>query len=217
VQKVVGPGNVYVTAAKIVAREAGVEIDFPAGPSEVLIIGDGRANPAFIAADMLAQAEHGEKSRAILLTDSARLAAEMERMILAEASSGSGTQFWILTGESLNECIEFANAYAPEHLELIVSEPMEALKHIKNAGSVFIGNYSPVAAGDYATGANHVLPTAGYAKLFSGLDVDHFMHRITVQWLDKQGLEQIRDTVVRLSTAEGMQQHAKSIEKRFSV
>ena len=217
VQKIVGPGNVYVTAAKMVAREEGVEIDFPAGPSEVLIIGDEKANPAFIAADMLAQAEHGEKSQAVLLTDSARLAAEVERMILAEAGRERNAQLWILTGENLNDCIEFANAYAPEHLELIVSEPMEALKRIKNAGSVFIGNYSPVAAGDYATGANHVLPTAGYAKLFSGLDVDHFMHRITVQWLDKQGLEQIRDTVVRLSTAEGMQQHAQSIEKRFSV
>ena len=217
VQKIVGPGNVYVTAAKIVAREEGVEIDFPAGPSEVLIIGDETANPAFIAADMLAQAEHGEKSRAVLLTDSARIAAEVEQAILAEAGSENATQLWILIGESLDECLGFANDYAPEHLELIVREPMEALKQIKSAGSVFIGNYSPVAAGDYATGANHVLPTAGYAKRFSGLDVDHFMHRITVQWLDKGGLERIRDTVVSLSTAEGMERHARSIEKRFSV
>ena len=217
VQKIVGPGNVYVTAAKLVAREEGVEIDFPAGPSEVLIIGDETANPAFIAADMLAQAEHGEKSRAVLLTDSVRIAAEVERLILAEAGSENATQFWILIGESLDECLEFANDYAPEHLELIVREPMEALKGLKNAGSVFIGNYSPVAAGDYATGANHVLPTAGYAKRFSGLDVDHFMHRITVQWLDKGGLERIRDTVVSLSKAEGMERHARSIEKRFSV
>ena len=217
VQKIVGPGNVYVTAAKLVAREEGVEIDFPAGPSEVLIIGDETANPAFIAADMLAQAEHGEKSRAVLLTDSVRMAAEVERLILAEAGSENATQFWILIGESLDECLGFANDYAPEHLELIVREPMEALKGLKNAGSVFIGNYSPVAAGDYATGANHVLPTAGYAKRFSGLDVDHFMHRITVQWLDKGGLERIRDTVVSLSKAEGMERHARSIEKRFSV
>jgi histidinol dehydrogenase len=217
VQKIVGPGNVYVTAAKMVAREEGVEIDFPAGPSEVLIIGDETANPSFIAADMLAQAEHGEKSQAVLLTDSARLAAEVERMILAEAGRERNAHLWILTGESLDECIEFANAYAPEHLELIVSEPMDAMKRIRNAGSVFIGNYSPVAAGDYATGANHVLPTAGYAKLFSGLDVDHFMHRITIQWVDKRGLEKIRETVVRLSTAEGMERHAQSIEKRFLV
>jgi len=217
VQKIVGPGNVYVTAAKLVAREEGVEIDFPAGPSEVLIIGDETANPAFIAADMLAQAEHGENSRAVLLTDSVRIAAEVERLILAEAGSENATQFWILIGESLDECLGFANDYAPEHLELIVREPTEALKRLKNAGSVFIGNYSPVAAGDYATGANHVLPTAGYAKRFSGLDVDHFMHRITVQWLDKGGLERIRDTVVSLSKAEGMERHARSIEKRFSI
>ena len=217
VQKIVGPGNVYVTAAKIAARAEGVEIDFPAGPSEVLIIGDETANPSFIAADMLAQAEHGEKSQAVLLTDSARTAAEVEREIVAEADRERGTQLWILIGESLDECVEFANEYAPEHLELMVREPVEVLKRIKNAGSVFIGNYSPVAAGDYATGANHVLPTAGYAKLFSGLDVDHFMHRVTVQWLDKGGLERIKDTVVRLSTAEGMEKHARSIEKRFSA
>ncbi|RZN36992.1 MAG: histidinol dehydrogenase [Methanophagales archaeon ANME-1-THS] len=215
VQKIVGPGNVYVTAAKLVAREEGVEIDFPAGPSEVLIIGDETANPAFIAADMLAQAEHGEKSQAVLLTTSANLAAEVERIIIAEAGQARGAQFRILTAESLDECMEFANAYAPEHLELMVREPMDRLKRIRNAGSVFIGNYSPVAAGDYATGANHVLPTAGYAKLFTGLDVDHFMHRITIQWLDKGGLEKIRETVVRLSTAEGMERHAQSIEKRF--
>ncbi|MBE0517422.1 MAG: histidinol dehydrogenase [Methanophagales archaeon] len=216
VQKIVGPGNVYVTAAKLASRAEGVEIDFPAGPSEVLIIGDETANPSFIAADMLAQAEHGEKSPAILLTDSARTAAEVERELGAEAGRERGTQLWILIGESLDECVEFANEYAPEHLELMVREPMDVLKRIKNAGSVFIGTYSPVAAGDYATGANHVLPTAGYAKLFSGLDVDHFMHRVTVQWLDKEGLERIKDTVVRLCNAEGMEKHARSIEKRFS-
>lgn len=216
VQKIVGPGNVYVTAAKMAAREEGVEIDFPAGPSEVLIIGDETANPSFIAADMLAQAEHGEKSQAVLLTDSAHIAADVEREILAESGEErSRAQHWILIGESINECIEFANEYAPEHLEVIVRSPMEVLKRIKNAGSIFVGNYSPVAAGDYATGANHVLPTAGYAKLFSGLDVYHFMHRITIQWLDKEGLEKIKDVVVRSCKAEGMEKHAQSVEKRF--
>ena len=216
VQKIVGPGNVYVTAAKMAAREEGVEIDFPAGPSEVLIIADETANPSFIAADMLAQAEHGEKSQAVLLTDSAHIAADVEREILAEAGEERRSQqHWILIGESINECIEFANEYAPEHLEIIVKSPMEVLDRIKNAGSVFVGNYSPVAAGDYATGANHVLPTAGYAKLFSGLDVDHFMHRITIQWLDKEGLERIKDVVVRSCKAEGMEKHAQSVEKRF--
>jgi len=140
----------------------------------------------------------------------------VEREILAEAGEERRSQqHWILIGESINECIEFANEYAPEHLEIIVKSPMEVLDRIKNAGSVFVGNYSPVAAGDYATGANHVLPTAGYAKLFSGLDVDHFMHRITIQWLDKEGLERIKDVVVRSCRAEGMEKHAQSVEKRF--
>ena len=213
VQKIVGPGNVYVTAAKMAVRAEGVEIDFPAGPSEILIIGDETANPAFVAADMLAQAEHGAKSKAILLTDSARMGTEVERKILTEA--GEVSQNWILIGDSIEECIEFANEYAPEHLEIMVREPVEVLKRIKNAGSVFVGNYSPVAAGDYATGANHVLPTAGYASLFSGLDIHHFMHRMTIQWLDKEGLEKIKDVVVSLSKAEGMKKHAQSIEVRF--
>ncbi len=216
VQKIVGPGNVYVTAAKMHVREEGVEIDFPAGPSEILVIADETANPSFIAADMLAQAEHGEKSLAVLLTDSTKIAAEVEREILAEAGKKEVSQNWILIGDNMEECIEFANEYAPEHLEIIVKEPMEVLKRIKNAGSVFVGNYSPVAAGDYATGTNHVLPTAGYARLFSGLDVDHFMHRIAIQWLDKEGLKKIKDVVVSLSKAEGMEKHARSIEVRFS-
>ncbi len=216
VQKIVGPGNVYVTAAKMVAREKGVEIDFPAGPSEILIIADETANPAFIAADMLAQAEHGEHSKAVLVTDSERIAAEVEREILIEAGKGEQEQNWIILGDSMGECIEFANEYAPEHLEIMVSEQVEVMKKIKNAGSVFVGNYSPVAAGDYATGANHVLPTAGYARLFAGLDVDHFMRRMTLQWLDKEGLEKIKDVVVRLSEAEGMERHARSVEVRFS-
>jgi histidinol dehydrogenase len=212
VQKIVGPGNVYVTTAKMAVREEGVEIDFPAGPSEILIIGDETANPAFIAADMLAQAEHGAKSKSVLLTDSERIAAEVEHEIMAAGDE----QNWILLGDSIEECIEFANEYAPEHLEIVVTEPMEVLKRLKNAGSIFVGNYSPVAAGDYATGANHVLPTAGYAKFFSGLDVNHFMHRMTLQWLDKEGLEKMKDVVVKLSKAEGMEKHARSIAVRIS-
>lgn len=212
VQKIVGPGNVYVTVAKMQAREEGVEIDFPAGPSEILIIGDETANPAFIVADMLAQAEHGAKSKAVLVTDSDRLAAEVERGLKAEA----GSQSWIIIGDSMNECIDFANEYAPEHLEIMLRDPMAVVKQIRNAGSVFVGSYSPVAAGDYATGANHVLPTAGYARLFSGLDVDHFVHRITLQWLDKAGLANMKDVLVRLCEAEGMDKHARSIETRFS-
>ena len=211
VEKIVGPGNLYVTAAKMLVREY-VEIDFPAGPSEVLIIADASANPDFIAADMLAQTEHGINSRAVLITDSRRIAEAVEREIGSEGEA----QNWIILASSIEECIEFANMYAPEHLSIMVSNPLEVLKRIKNAGSVFIGDYTPVAAGDYATGANHVLPTAGYASIFSGLDVAHFMHRITVQHMDKSALARLREVVVGLSRAEGMERHAHSIEVRWS-
>ena len=210
VEKIVGPGNLYVTAAKMLVREY-VEIDFPAGPSEVLIIADASANPDFIAADMLAQTEHGINSRAVLITDSRRIAEAVEREIGSEGEA----QNWIILASSIEECIEFANMYAPEHLSIMVNNPLEVLKRIKNAGSVFIGDYTPVAAGDYATGANHVLPTAGYASIFSGLDVAHFMHRIAVQHMDKSALARLREVVVGLSRAEGMERHAHSIEVRF--
>ena len=230
VQKIVGPGNVFVTAAKMLLRsERRTEIEFPAGPSEVLIIADASANPEFIAADMLAQAEHGTHSKAILLTDDERLANAVQKELeLAEEqaeraeraekegareSAGAG-QFWILLG-SMEECVDFANEYAPEHLEIVVREPFEVLRGVKNAGSVFLGAFSPVAAGDYATGANHVLPTAGFASLFSGLSVHDFMRRMTVQMLDAEGLRKIKDAVVQLARAEGMEMHARSVEVRF--
>ena len=227
VQKIVGPGNVFVTAAKMLLRsERRTEIEFPAGPSEVLIIADASANPEFIAADMLAQAEHGTHSKAILLTDDERLANAVQKELeLAEEqaeraekegareSAGAG-QFWILLG-SMEECVDFANEYAPEHLEIVVREPFEVLRGVKNAGSVFLGAFSPVAAGDYATGANHVLPTAGFASIFSGLSVHDFMRRMTVQMLDPEGLRKIKDAVVQLARAEGMEMHARSVEVRF--
>ncbi|MCW7079585.1 MAG: histidinol dehydrogenase [Candidatus Methanospirare jalkutatii] len=224
VQKIVGPGNVFVTAAKMLLRsERRTEIEFPAGPSEVLIIADASANPEFIAADMLAQAEHGTHSKAILLTDDERLANAVQKELelaeeqaeQAEARRGAGAgQFWILLG-SMEECVDFANEYAPEHLEIVVREPFEVLRGVKNAGSVFLGAFSPVAAGDYATGANHVLPTAGFASLFSGLSVHDFMRRMTVQMLDAEGLRKIKDAVVQLARAEGMEMHARSVEVRF--
>ncbi|MCU4140340.1 MAG: Histidinol dehydrogenase [Methanophagales archaeon] len=233
VQKIVGPGNVFVTAAKMLLRsERRTEIEFPAGPSEVLIIADASANPEFIAADMLAQAEHGTHSKAILLTDDERLANAVQKELelaeeqveraeraekaeKAEARGSAGArQFWILLG-SMEECVEFANEYAPEHLEIVVREPFEVLRGVKNAGSVFLGAFSPVAAGDYATGANHVLPTAGFASLFSGLSVHDFMRRMTVQMLDAEGLRKIKDAVVQLARAEGMEMHARSVEVRF--
>ena len=167
---------------------------------------------------MLAQAEHGTHSKAILLTDDERLAnavqEKIEHQAFHEARRPSANQFWILLG-SMEECVEFANEYAPEHLEIVVREPFEVLRGVKNAGSVFLGAFSPVAAGDYATGANHVLPTAGFASLFSGLSVHDFMRRMTVQMLDAEGLRKIKDAVVQLARAEGMEMHARSVEVRF--
>ncbi|WP_456486293.1 histidinol dehydrogenase [Candidatus Alkanophaga liquidiphilum] len=220
VEKIVGPGNVYVTAAKILVQ-GDVEIDFPAGPSEVLIIADDGADAMHVAADMLAQAEHGENSLSLLLTTSEALAKRVEEIVRAkvtqtETEGGDGLgDVLILSAESLDECIKFANGYAAEHVEIMTESPLEVLLKLRNAGAVFIGGYSPVAAGDYTSGANHVLPTAGYARVFSGLGVEHFMKRISVQMLTKEGLAKIKDDVIKIANAEHMRWHAKSVEVRF--
>ena len=221
VEKIVGPGGIFVTAAKILVRGEGVEIDFPAGPSEVLIIADESADATHIAADLLAQAEHGKDSLSLLLTTSKTLAERVEKILRAEAENAdepAATGFGdvlILIAESLEECVAFANEYAAEHVEIITENPLDVLLKLRSAGSVFIGEYSPVAAGDYAAGTNHVLPTAGYAKLFSGLTVEHFMRRMSVQMLTKEGLAKIKDDIVRIANAERMRWHAKSVEVRF--
>ena len=221
VEKIVGPGGTFVTAAKILVRGEGVEIDFPAGPSEVLIIADESADATHIAADLLAQAEHGKDSLSLLLTTSKTLAERVEKILRAEAENAdepAATGFGdvlVLIAESLEECVAFANEYAAEHVEIITENPLDVLLKLRSAGSVFIGEYSPVAAGDYAAGTNHVLPTAGYAKLFSGLTVEHFMRRMSVQMLTKEGLAKIKDDIVRIANAERMRWHAKSVEVRF--
>ena len=175
VHKIVGPGNVYVTAAKLLVRET-VEIDFPAGPSEVLIIADRTANPGVLAADMIAQAEHDPSSMAVLVTTDELMAQAVaeEMYIQAEAAARqeivkqSLEHCAVLVASSLEEAVDFSNAFAPEHLEIITVNPMEVLEDVQNAGSVFLGGFTPVAAGDYASGTNHVLPTSGYARVFSG-------------------------------------------------
>ncbi|MHC1579382.1 MAG: histidinol dehydrogenase [Candidatus Alkanophagales archaeon] len=222
VEKIVGPGGVFVTAAKLLVRGEGVEIDFPAGPSEVLIIADESADAAHVAADMLAQAEHGRDSLSLLLTPSEALAKRVEEIVRTEveraepAHGGSGFgDLLILVAENLDECVKFANEYAAEHVEILTENPLEVLLKIKSAGAVFVGGHSPVAAGDYAAGTNHVLPTAGYARVFSGLGVEHFMKRISVQMLTEEGLARIKDDVVRIANAERMRWHARSVELRF--
>ncbi|MDY6965118.1 MAG: histidinol dehydrogenase [Halobacteriota archaeon] len=209
VEKIVGPGNIYVAAAKELLRDT-VEIDFPAGPSEIMILADNTAKAPVVASDMSAQLEHGEHSVAILVTSSKKLAEAVQKEI-GDVENGT-----ILLVKSLSEGISIANFYAPEHIEIMVSGAAEVAKEITNAGSIFIGNFSPVAAGDYATGANHILPTAGYARALSGLSVDHFVKKIPVQMLSKKGLSSIKDCVIDLANAEGLNKHSDSINIRFS-
>jgi histidinol dehydrogenase len=222
VQKIVGPGNIYVTAAKLLLRST-VEIDMPAGPSEVLIIADYTAEPEVLASDMIAQAEHDPQSVSVLVTDDEDLAiatkAEVEKQAKEAARreivKKSLNRAAILTAGSMEVAIGFSNSFAPEHLEIIVRDPMAVLGEIRNAGSVFLGPYTPVAAGDYASGTNHVLPTSGYARLFSGLNVDSFVKKITVQQISKDGLELLSDAITILAEAEGLSAHAESVRKRL--
>ena len=222
VQKIVGPGNIYVTAAKMLLRGS-VEIDFPAGPSEVLILADRTADPGVIAADMIAQGEHDPRSISVLVTtDDLMASAVMEELNIQAATSSrsdiiqqSLEHSAVLLAGDLDEALDFCNAFAPEHLEIITADPMGAFRSIRNAGSVFLGKYTPVAAGDYASGTNHVLPTSGYARVFSGLNVDHFTKKISVQMITDDGLLGLEETITTLAEAEGLKAHAESVRRRL--
>jgi histidinol dehydrogenase len=221
VEKIVGPGNVFVTAAKMLLRDE-AEIDFPAGPSEIAILADSTANPVFIAADILAQAEHDPNAACVLVTTDAaladavteqvkRMAAGAERRdIIEKALDHSG----YIVASDIDEGVETVNGVAPEHLSVQVADPLGILNRIRSAGSIFVGPYSAVACGDYASGTNHVLPTAGYASLYSGLDVNHFCRRSTVQVITREGLEAIGDVVETIADAEGLHAHAESVRVR---
>ena len=220
--KIVGPGNVYVTAAKLLIRDS-AEIDFPAGPSEVLIIADRSAKPEVIASDMIAQAEHDPNSIAVLVATDELLAQAVVDEIATQAQEAERQDIVkqsldhcaVLAASSLEDAVDFSNAFAPEHLEIITANPMDVLEEIQNAGSVFLGRFTPVAAGDYASGTNHVLPTSGYARVFSGLNVDHFTKKITVQKISEDGLKSLENCIVSLAKAEGLSAHAKSVERRL--
>ncbi len=221
VQKIVGPGNVYVTAAKMLLREY-AEIDFPAGPSEVAILADKTATPSFVAADILAQAEHDPNAACLLITTDPALARAVgeevgrqlqqapRKAIIEQALNNAGYTI----AADLDEAIEAVNTVAPEHLSIQVADPLSALGAVRNAGSIFIGPYAPVACGDYASGTNHVLPTAGYASRLSGLDVNHFCKTSTVQMISRRGLETIGDVVETIAEAEGLSAHAESVRVR---
>lgn len=221
VQKIVGPGNVYVTLAKMMLREY-AEIDFPAGPSEIGIIADDTADPAIVAADILAQAEHDPNAACLLVTTDRKLADKVGREvdfmaarsprkdIILKALDNSG----FVVVDNLDQAIEAMDAIAPEHLSIQVSDPLNVVTRVRNAGAIFVGKYSAVACGDYAVGTNHVLPTAGYARTYSGLDVQHFVKTATVEILDKEGLEAIGDIVETIADAEGLTAHADSVRIR---
>jgi len=221
VQKIVGPGNVYVTLAKMMLREH-AEIDFPAGPSEIGIIADETADPRFVAADILAQSEHDPNAACILITTDKSLPAKVGREIedltkgaprkeiIEQSLKNSG--YTIVS--TLEEAIEASDTIAPEHLSIQVADPLTVITRVKNAGAIFVGRYSAVACGDYAVGTNHVLPTAGYARTYSGLDVNHFCKTASVEIIDRDGLEAMGDIVEIIAEAEGLYAHAQSVRIR---
>ena len=224
VDTIVGPGNRWVTAAKAEVR-GDVEIDFLAGPSELLVIADGTADPELVAADLVAQAEHDTDASVVAVTDDDALAAAIADAVEEQVpgreradvirgaleSDASG----VFLARSMSEATLFAEEYAAEHLAIQADNEEELLDRIDSAGSVFLGDYSPVAAGDYASGPNHVLPTEGKARLVGGLSVDTFLRSTTVQRLNEGSLGDLRETITRLATAEGLEAHAESVEKRF--
>ncbi len=225
VDKIFGPGNQYVTAAKslISMDTQGCAIDMPAGPSELLIIADAKANPSYVASDLLSQAEHGADSQVILLTTSEKLITQVQAEIKKQKSyllrkniiDGALSNSFVLIVNSIEEAIELSNRYAPEHLILNISNAEKYKKKIVNAGSVFLGSYSAESIGDYASGTNHSLPTYGYAKTFGGISVESFMKTITFQNVNKIGFENIASTVIKMASLEKLDAHANAIKVRM--
>jgi histidinol dehydrogenase len=225
VRKIFGPGNAWVRCAKtLVSTDTdGAAIDMPAGPSEVMVIADAEASPEFVASDLLSQAEHGVDSQVVLLTTSDELAAQVVAELdeqLAELSrreiaAGALAHSRIVVVDDLDTAIEIGNSYAPEHLILQVVEARRLVARVSNAGSVFVGPWTPESAGDYCSGTNHVLPTYGYARAWSGLGVEQFVRQMTVQELSREGLENLGDAIVSLAGLEGLDAHAAAVTRRL--
>lgn len=224
VDKIFGPGNSFVTAAKTLVSQlaTGVAIDMPAGPSEILVVADKTANPKFVASDLLSQAEHGKDSQAVLVTNSARFAQAVEREIQTQMQTFSRGNFikksleqsFVLMVKNISQAIDFTNLYAPEHLILSVQNPLKFLPQIQNAGSVFLGNYTPESFGDYASGTNHVLPTYGYARSYSGVSLDSFTRQMTCQMVSREGFKTLAPTVKILAEAETLEAHKNAVMVR---
>jgi histidinol dehydrogenase len=224
VGKIFGPGNQYVTMAKQIAQTSGqVAIDMPAGPSEVLIIADTTCNPAFVAADLLSQAEHGADSQVILLSDNeeitnkviAEINVQFETLPRKAIAALSLENSRIVVLDNIDECVRLSNEYAPEHLILACNDARQIAKQIVNAGSVFIGNYSCESAGDYASGTNHTLPTNGYAKNYSGVSLDSFVKKITFQEISAEGIANISQTIEIMAAAEQLDAHKNAVSIRL--
>lgn len=221
VDKIFGPGNRYVTKAKQ-QLSATVAIDMPAGPSEVLVMADDSANPTFIAADLLSQTEHGPDSQAILVCTSERIASETQaeisrlskKLSREDSVAGSLSHSRLIVMDGRDDMIDFVNAYAPEHLIISIKSPWTVAQEIRAAGSVFIGNYSPESAGDYASGTNHTLPTSAWARAYSGVNLDSFMRKITYQELTREGLGLLAPAITAMAEAEGLDAHALAVSVR---
>jgi histidinol dehydrogenase len=225
VHKIFGPGNQYVTAAKQLVQQNGMAIDMPAGPSEVCVWADENAIPSFVAADLLSQAEHGPDSQVILvanhkaIVDAIQLEIDLQLITLPRKDIAvkalANSKAIILSNQ--DQAIDLINAYAPEHLILAVDNALQIADKIINAGSVFIGNYSPESVGDYASGTNHTLPTNGHAKAYSGVSLDSFVKKITFQQLTERGLMNIAPTVIEMAEAEGLQAHSNAVSVRLNL
>jgi histidinol dehydrogenase len=224
VDKIVGPGNAYVAAAKkLVAGEVG--IDMVAGPSEILVVADQSARPEFIAADLLSQAEHDEEAKVILVTPSAALANAVQEELASQLArlprqeilrKSLGQYGCIIVAKDLAQSIALANEFAPEHLLLAVQDPFALLGEVKHAGSVFLGHFSPVATGDYLAGPNHVLPTSGTARFYSPLGVYDFLKSYSITYFTQEQLQKLSGHILRLARIEGLEAHARSVEVRLA-
>lgn len=222
VDKIFGPGNQYVTTAKQMLGGSVVAIDMPAGPSEVMVITDDTSDPAYAAADLLSQAEHGRDSQVILLCGSGAqataVASEVDRQVellgRADLAKGALSRSHAIVFDSVDDIVDFANSYAPEHLIVSTGEPWRIVDRITAAGSVFVGRYTPESAGDYASGTNHTLPTSGWARSYSGVNIDSYMRRMTIQEITREGLADLAPTIIAMAEAEGLQAHANAAKIR---
>ena len=223
VDKIFGPGNRYVTTAKQLVQKNGVAIDMPAGPSEVLVVGDETAEPAFIAADLLSQAEHGPDSQVIFVTlkegliDAVKseIGKQLRDLPRKEIAAAALQHSKIILVKDKSGAVNIINEYAPEHLILAVKDEKYFLKNVVNAGSVFIGNYTPESAGDYASGTNHTLPTNGYARAYAGVSLDSFVKKITYQKISEKGIKKLAGVIETMAEAEGLQAHKNAVSIRL--